>query len=60
LIVGVVTVAAPFFVMQPAMGLGIASSKATNPNVARLRSVAAHTAFGFGLYFSALVVALAW
>ena len=60
LIVGVVTVAAPFFVMQPAMGLGIASSKAPNPNVARLRSFAAHTVFGFGLYLSALVVTLIW
>lgn len=55
LIVGVATVAAPFFVMQPAMGAGVASSKAPNPNLARLRSVAAHTAFGFGLYLSALL-----
>lgn len=60
LMVGIVTAAAPLFVMQPAMGLGIASSKATNPNLARLRSVAAHAVFGLGLYLSALVVALAW
>jgi hypothetical protein len=56
LIVGVATVAAPFFIMQPAMGSGIASSKAPKPNVARVRSLAAHTAFGFGLYLSASIV----
>ncbi|MBL8551675.1 MAG: DUF2938 domain-containing protein [Hyphomonadaceae bacterium] len=56
LIVGVATVVAPFFVMQPGMGLGVASSKAPNPNVARLRSLAAHAAFGFGLYLTALFV----
>lgn len=60
LIVGVVTVAAPFFVMQPAMGFGVASAKAPNPNAARLRTLAAHTVFGLALYISALVVALLW
>lgn len=58
MIVGIVTVAAPFFVMQPAMGSGFASSKAGTPNVARIRSLAAHAAFGFGLYVSAVVTAL--
>lgn len=53
LIVGVATVVAPFFIMQPAMGAGIASSKAPNPNLARLRSLLAHTVFGIGLYVSA-------
>lgn len=60
MIIGIVTVAAPFFIMQPAMGLGIASSKAPKPNLARLRSFAAHTVFGLGLYLSALVVAVIW
>jgi hypothetical protein len=58
LIVGFVTVAAPFLVMQPAMGSGIASSKAPKPNAARLRSLAAHAVFGLGLYLSALAAAL--
>lgn len=57
LIVGVTTLAAPLFIMQPAMGMGIASSKTPNPNVARLRSFAAHIVFGFGLYLSAVVLA---
>jgi hypothetical protein len=55
---GILTVAAPFFVMQPGMGLGIAASKTPKPNVARLRSLATHTIFGLGLYASALL--LAW
>lgn len=55
LIFGIVTVAAPFFVMQPGMGAGFAASKAPNPNAARLRSLAAHTVFGTGLFLSALL-----
>jgi Protein of unknown function (DUF2938) len=57
LIVGVVTVAAPFFIMQPAMGSGIASSRTPKPNLARVRSLAAHAVFGLGLYLSAVVAA---
>src|SRR5690349_21650432 len=40
---GVITVAAPFFIMQPAFGLGIAASKTSHPRQARLRSVLNHT-----------------
>ena len=57
LIVGLFTLVAPFFVMQPAMGAGIAASNTPNPNVARLRSIAAHMVFGIGLYGSALLFA---
>ncbi|MEJ0012486.1 MAG: DUF2938 domain-containing protein [Bauldia sp.] len=38
LLLGIITVAAPFLLMQPGMGLGIASSRAPNPSAARLRS----------------------
>jgi len=55
LIVGVVTVVAPFFIMQPSMGAGIAASKTPNPNTARLRSLVSHTVFGIGLYVSAVI-----
>lgn len=58
MIVSLLTLAAPFFMMQPGMGAGIAASKTPNPNVARLRSVAAHLVFGIGLYGSAVLVAL--
>jgi hypothetical protein len=55
LLVSSVTLVAPFFVMQPAMGAGIAASRTPNPNVARLRSVVTHTVYGIGLYASAWV-----
>ncbi len=53
---GVVTTAVPFFIMQPSLGMGIASSRAPNPTQARLKSLATHTIFGLGLYLGALVV----
>jgi hypothetical protein len=58
LVMGLVTLLAPFLVMQPAMGLGVAASTTPKPNAARLRSVAAHTACGVGLYASAWIAAL--
>jgi Protein of unknown function (DUF2938) len=58
MIVGLVTVAAPFFVMQPGLGLGIAASRAPRPNLARLKSLASHAVYGIGLYGSAMLSAL--
>jgi hypothetical protein len=57
LVVGGATVAAPWLVMQPAMGAGIASSKTPSPAKNRARSLANHLVFGFGLYLAALLVA---
>ena len=54
LIVGLATVVAPFFILQPALGAGILASKTPKPNVARLRSIVVHGSFGVGLYLSAL------
>ena len=56
LIVGLGTLVAPFFVMQPGMGAGVAASKTLHPNAMRLRSLMMHTIFGLGLYLSALAV----
>ncbi len=50
LLVGVLTVAAPFFLMQPGMGAGIAAARAPNPGKARLHSLITHAVFGLGLY----------
>lgn len=47
---GVVTVLIPFVTIQPAFGLGIASSKTLHPNKARLKSLMTHTVFGIGLW----------
>jgi hypothetical protein len=57
LLVGIATVAAPFFIMQPAMGAGIAAGRAPRPNIARLQSLVTHGIFGLGLYAGALVTA---
>ena len=53
---GVGTVLAPFLLMQPSFGFGIAASRTPNPTQARLRSLMAHTAFGVGLYVCAVGV----
>lgn len=58
LLVGLVTVAAPFFLMQPAMGAGIASARTPNPGAARQRSLLNHMAFGTGLYAAALLLSV--
>ena len=57
LLIGVVTIVAPFLVMQPAFGLGIAAVKTSVPNIVRLKSLGAHTMYGVGLYGSARLVA---
>jgi len=57
LVFGIATIVAPFFIMQPGMGAGIAASKTPNPTIARLRSLMTHTVFGIGLYASALLSA---
>jgi DUF2938 family protein len=56
LIVGIGTVAAPFFVMQPAMGAGFAASRAPRPAAARLQSLITHAMFGLGLYLAGKLV----
>lgn len=56
LLYGLGTVVFPFFLMQPSLGLGIAASRTPNPTQARLKSLLTHTAFGVGLYVSALGV----
>lgn len=52
LIVGFATVAAPFLLMQPGMGAGIAARRTPHPATARIRSLVNHGLFGLGLYAS--------
>lgn len=54
LIVGLATVAAPFLLMQPGMGAGIAASRTSQPGAARLQSLFMHAVFGLGLYAGGL------
>lgn len=53
LLIGVVTVVAPWFVLQPALGAGIASSKTPRPLFNALKSLLTHTVFGVGLFIAA-------
>lgn len=50
LLVGIATVAAPFLLMQPGMGAGIAARRAPRPNAVRVQSLITHAVFGLGLY----------
>lgn len=56
LCLGVGTVIVPLFVMQPAMGAGVASSRTKTPALNCLKSLANHTVFGLGLYAAALAI----
>ncbi len=57
LAVGIVTVAAPLFVLQPALGAGVASSRTPAPVFNTVKSLVTHTVFGVGLYLAALATA---
>jgi hypothetical protein len=59
LLYGPGTVLFPLFILQPSLGLGVASSRTPNPARARLKSLVTHTVFGVGLYVSALGVSCA-
>jgi hypothetical protein len=56
LLYGIVTVAFPFFILQPSLGLGIGASRTPKPAQARLKSLATHSVFGLGLYLCALAL----
>ena len=56
LIVGIGSVLAPFLVMQPGMGAGIAASRTPRPAAARLQSLVTHAIFGLGLYVTAWLI----
>jgi len=57
---GTVTVVIPFFVMQPALGAGIAASRTPSPWKNRLLSLLTHAIFGGGLYLSASLLKVVW
>jgi hypothetical protein len=54
---GLATVAAPWFVMQPAMGAGVMALDTPTPLKNCLRSLANHAVFGSGLYLAAVAMA---
>jgi DUF2938 family protein len=58
LAVGIGTVVAPWFVMQPAMGAGFAGSRTPNPTATRLRNLGTHSVYAIGLYLSGLALSI--
>lgn len=56
-IVGIVTVGAGWFLLQPGLGIGFAASKLPNANTIRMFNLIAHTVFALGLYGTALLIA---
>lgn len=56
LFIGVITIVAPFFIMQPAFGFGIAASKTPEPTKTRLKSLLTHSIYGIGLYVAACFI----
>lgn len=53
LLFGLATLAAPFLVLQPAMGAGFASLRTASPTLNIARSTITHLIFGAGLYLAA-------
>ena len=51
---------APYFIMMPGMGMGIAGSLTPKPNATRLKSVIGHSMFGLGMYATARLLASYW
>ena len=57
LVFGAFSVAAPWFVMQPAMGAGVLALKTPTPLKNCVRNLANHSVFGVGLYVAAAALA---
>lgn len=53
LVLGWSTIIFPWFVMQPALGMGMMACRTPTPISARLKSVLTHSVFGLGLYVCA-------
>ena len=55
-----VLLVAPYLMMMPGMGMGIAGSRTPKPNVTRLKSVMGHSVFGLGMYATGRLLAPYW
>jgi hypothetical protein len=56
LVFGLVTLVAPWFIMQPGMGAGIFASRTPRPGLMRLINLSMHTVFGLSLYLGWLSI----
>jgi len=55
-ILGIVTVGAGWFLLQPGLGIGVAASKLPDAGMVRALNLVAHTVFAAGLYGTALIL----
>ena len=56
LLFGLITLAAPWLILQPGMGAGIFASKTPRPGLMRLVSLSMHVVFGVCLYFAWVII----
>jgi hypothetical protein len=56
LVFGLVTLIAPWLIMQPSMGAGIFASKTPHPSLVRLVNLSMHVVFGACLYLAWFLV----
>jgi Protein of unknown function (DUF2938) len=56
MLVAMGTILAPWFVMQPGMGLGLAASRSARPWATRARNLVTHAVYGLGMYTAALAL----
>jgi hypothetical protein len=56
LVFGLLTLVAPWLIMQPAMGAGAFAARTPRPAVTRLVNLSMHTAFGISMYGAWLLV----
>jgi len=54
---GLVTVLAPWLILQPGLGLGFFASGAARPNLTRTLNLISHSIFGLGLYLGSYMLA---
>lgn len=57
MLVGLITVAIPYFMLQPGMGSGVAGRLTADPDAARMKVVVSHVVFGAGLYLAGWLLA---
>ena len=56
MLVGLVTVGCGWFILQPALGAGVAASRKPEAQQIRLLNIAGHIVFGFGLWMTAMAM----
>lgn len=56
IVIGIITLIAPIFILQPVLGFGIAFSNMPKPGFLMLKILRIHIVYGAGLYLSAKVM----